>query len=150
MAMAPNFKTMLRKNMDDVKKPQPIPEGTYRARVASHSFDESAQKKTPFVRFQVVPTDAADGVDTDDLETSLQGQALTSKKLRCDFYLTDEALFRLKDLFVSCGIDSSGRTLEECIQEMDHKTVLIDVTKSPSQDGETFYNNIKTMRGESD
>ena len=89
-------------------------------------------------------------MDSDELSTALQGQPITSKKLRMDYYLTDEALYRLKDLFTSCGVDSDGRTLEECIQDMDHKNVLIDVTKSPSQDGETFYNNIKLMRGESD
>jgi len=150
MTLAPNFKAMLRKNMNDVKKPQPIPEGTYRGRISGHSYDESAQKKTPFVRFQIIPQEAAEGVDSDDLATTLQGQPITSKKLRMDYYLTDEALYRLKDLFASCGIDSDGRTLEECIQDMDHKNVLIEVTKSPSQDGETFYNNIKLMRGESD
>jgi hypothetical protein len=151
MATAPaTFKTMLRKSMDDIKKPEPIPEGTYLGRIKGHSFEESSQKKTPFVRFNVIPHEPQAGVDTDDLAVALQGQPLSTKKLRMDYYMTEEALFRFKDLCTSLGIDTSGRSIEECVQETEGKEVLIDVIRAPSQDGESFYNNIKLMRGTAD
>jgi len=145
--MAPNFKALLTKNLDDVRKPEPIPEGSYKGMVKSFSYESSARKQTPFVRFVVTVMEAMQGVDADDLETALQGQPITSKTLRADFYLTDEALFRLKDFLASLGIDTRGKTLDESIPEALRQEVLIDVTRQPSEDGSTFYNNISKITG---
>jgi hypothetical protein len=144
---ATNFKTLLRKNLDDVKKPEPLPEGSYRGIITNYSFGESAKKKTPFILFEVTVNEAMDGVDQDELASALQGHPITTKKLRSTFYVTDESLFRVKDFMSSMGIEISGRTLDEALPEVKNQEVLMEVSKRPSEDGETFYNDIAKIVG---
>ena len=144
---ATNFKNLLRKNLDDVKKPEPVPEGSYRGKLLSYSMENSARKGTPYVRFQVGLREALEGVDTDELKEALQGAALETKKLRKDFYMTDEALYRLKDFFKSLSIEIQGRSIEECLVDTKDQEVLVEVTKRPSEDGKEFYNDVKEMSG---
>lgn len=146
--MTTNFKELLRKNLDDVKKPEPLPEGSYRGTIFKFDFDVSARKQTPFVRFTVVPQEAMDGVDGDELATALQGKALSEKQFRKDYYLTEDALHRLKALIASMGIPVEGRTLDESLPETKGQNVIFEVTKRASEDGSVFYNDVGEMKGE--
>ena len=147
MADAPNFKSLLQRNLDDVKRPEPIPEGSYRGQIRNFTYGASAQKKTPQVDFEIVPTEAMDGVDQDELSVALQGEPLHTKKMRSTFYITDESLFRLKEFLASCGIETQGRTLDETIPETKGMEVLIDVAKLSNKDGTGYFNNITKISG---
>jgi hypothetical protein len=145
---AANFKTYLRQNLEDIKKPKAVPAGSYRGIIKGHELGESAQKKTPQIKFNMVLTEAMEGVDPMDLTEALNGEPLSSKKVSTTFYLTDTALYRLKGFLEDLGIEvGGGRTLEEAIQDTNNAEVLIELLQKPTQSGEDFYNEVGKVTG---
>lgn len=145
--MAVDFKSLLQKPADTVKKPVPLPAGTYRGIVTSREFGTSKNRGTPFVRFTVQPQFAESDIAPEDLE----GVEIAKKQLRIDLYLTADAEFRVVELANSLGYQSSGRSLGELIEDIaSNSPVLIDVTQRSSEDGSTIYNDIAKLRGAND
>lgn len=141
----PDFRTLLSKPAADVKRPQPIPAGTWYATVKSREFGESPEKKTPFVRFHLVNLRAGDDID----ESMLEGVDYSKKELRSDYYITPDAEYRLVEALESMGITKEGRSLGEMIEDAINQEVMLDVSVSinkrePDAPG---YNNVDKMRG---
>lgn len=147
MAQPANFKALLTKNLDDIKKPTALPAGSYRGVIRGHTFDSSARKGTPFVRFEVILSEALDGVDQEDLALALASKPLAERKFRKDYFLTEDALYRCKDMLTSLGIETAGRTLDETIPETTRQEVLVELSLRPSEDGKDNYNDISDMKG---
>ena len=141
--MAVDFKSLLSKPSDDITKPKPLPAGTYNGMVSKYEFGESKEKKTPYVRFFLTVHSAGEDIDPADIE----GIDLTKKQLRRDFYLTDDALYRLKEFAVSIGVEATGRSLGEMIPDCVNAQVLIAVTQRNSQDGSEIYNDVGDVKG---
>lgn len=118
---------LLRKPMNEIERPKLLPAGTYYGIIKSHELGKSTQKKTPFVRFHVALTGAGEDVDQELLE----GIELAKKILRRDFFLTEDALFRVKDFLASLGIEVEGRSLGECIPEAIGQSVMLTVRHRP-------------------
>ena len=142
--MTVDFKTLLSKPADSVERPKPLPAGTYHGLITSYKYDESQQKKTPYVRLNLVTHRAGEDVDAE----LLNGVDLSKKQLRRDYFLTDDAMFRLKDLIESCGVQTTGRSMGELVPELLNKAVIISVVQRPSQDGSELYNDVKELAGE--
>ena len=143
--MAVDFKKLLAKNLDEVERPRPLPPGTYYGRVSKFTVDVSKEKKTPFVRFLVAVTSAGDGVDAE----SLNGVDLSKKQLRKDYYLTQDADYRLKDFIKSCGIQVAGRSFESTLPDTMNAPVIMEVTQRAATDGSgEFYNDVGSMKGQ--
>lgn len=141
---APDFKSLLQKPADEIKKPKPLPQGTYSCTIVKHEFDQSKQKGTPFVRFELRVNSAEADVEPADLE----GVDLSTKTLRSTYFLTPDSQFRVIELSKSCGHNPSGRSLGEVIQDLSMNTpVLADVLVKPGTDGETFYNEVNKLSG---
>lgn len=147
--MSVNFQALLSKPADEVKRPQAKPAGTYFGTISDYKFDESKKQKTPYVRFTVKNITPGEDVDQSALAgTPETGPIdLTKWSPNRDFYLTDDALYRLKDLLESCGIDTKGRSFAELIPELKGKPVQLSVTQRPSEDGTTLYNDVTDMKG---
>ena len=143
--MAVDFKSLLSKPLDDVKAPVPLPAGTYYGIIKEYKFDESKEKKTPFIRFTVQLTGAGD-----DVEPSEVAEIDWSKKqLRKDFYLTEDALFRFKKFLESLGIETVGKSFDSLIPETQGANVLVEVTQRPNTQNpeEPPFNDVKTLTG---
>lgn len=128
--------------MDTVTKPKALPAGTYFGTIKEFKYDESKEKKTPFVQYIIVPTSNGDDVDPADLD----GIELTKKQLRCVFYLTQDSLFRVKEFLENVGIETQGRSLGECIPDAVGLSVMLEVIQKPTQDNSDFYNEVKTIK----
>lgn len=152
---APNFSHLLNKPADAIKKKKPLPAGTYHGIIMGHRFDESREKKTPFVEFEIRLQAAGDDISQDDLAAALEGRQLQQETRRQSFYLTDDAMWRLKEFMESCNIASSGRNLNEMLPETTAKPVLVNLTMTPGRtvDPKTgmpeFYNSIASIVGAS-
>lgn len=81
---------------DAVEKPKPLPEGTYELQILGFKFDESGQKKTPFVEF-TCGVMANVSADADELEKAGGTNKANGnpKELRLTFYITDDSKWRL-------------------------------------------------------
>lgn len=141
--MALDFSKLLSKPADDIEKPKPLPAGTYNGSVAKYEFAESKEKKTPFVRFMLSVSSAGPDIEPE----SIEGIDLSKKQLRRDFYLTDDAMYRLKEFLESLGISSPGRAIGEMIPEALNCGVIIEVTQRSSQDGSEIYNDVGSVKG---
>lgn len=141
--MSVNFQSLLSKPIDEVKKPVAKPPGTYFGVVKEFKFEESKKQKTPYVRFNVHNITPGEDVD----QALLEGIDLSKWTPNRDFYLTDDALYRLKDMLESCKINTAGRNFGETIPEMKGMPVMLTVTQRPSDDGTTMYNDITDMKG---
>lgn len=141
-----NFQHLLSTPVDSVEKPKPLPTGTYQGLIKSFEFLEAKNdKKTPYVRFMLAFHTPGADIDTDEL-----GKALGEKKLgditkSKDFYLTPDAMWRLKDLIVALGIDTAGRGFDSTIPECVNQPVLIEVGQRNSPNGEEIFNDINKL-----
>jgi hypothetical protein len=142
----PDFRTLLSKPADQIEKPKPLPAGTYNGVISKFEFGESRDKKTPYVRFHFALQSAGDDVLANYAD-QLAKIDLAKKQLRRDFYITDDALYRLKDFAESCGQSTSGRTLNEVIPLLQNSAVLISVTQRNSDDGKDVFNDVGEVKG---
>jgi hypothetical protein len=133
----------LSKPTDSIEKPKPLPAGTYNGVISKYEFGESKEKKTPYVRYHLTAHSAGEDVDPD----SIEGIDLSKKSLRRDFYLTEDAMYRVKDFLDSVGVSTSGRSLGEVIPEAINAAVLISVTQRSSPDGSEIYNDVGNVVG---
>lgn len=143
-----NFRDLLAKPADKIKRPMPLPAGTYRGIIKSKAFDVSRNKGTPFVRLTLQPTMAEADIAPEDL---LEADGVTpiniaSKTLRIDFYITDDASFRILDLANSLQIPTEGRSLGEVIEDLPNNNVLMSVVQQASTTNpEEVFNNVQKI-----
>jgi hypothetical protein len=145
--MSLDFTALLNQNFDDIKAPLPLPEGTYYGVVENYKFEETREKKTPYVRFNVKLTGAHESID----ETLLEGVDLSKRSFRKDFFLTADATIRFKRFVVSLGIDGAGRSLGELMPEIVGQTVQVTIKQRPGRDpSEPPMNDIDQISGVQD
>lgn len=139
----PDFSALLKKNVSEVSRPWALPTGTYTLQIIGYEFGESSQKKTPYVRFKFQPMSFDQDVDPADLE----GKDWSKKELRDDFYLTENAMFRLVDFLNASGLNTEGRTLDELVPEAVGKIVKASVGIQPNQKDPSAagYNEIRSI-----
>lgn len=138
-----DFTALLQTPMDEIKRPPPLPAGTFHGSILGFNFDLSQKKKTPYVRFELGRLTPNEDVDM----SALEGVDLTKRSLRKDFYLTEDSRYRVKDFLESCGITVTGRSLGQCIPETLNANVIIAVTQRNSEDGKDIYNDVGDIRG---
>lgn len=144
-----DFKSLLGKNVDTVEKPKPKPGGTYHGVIEGFKFDLSQKQKTPFVRVTAYNVSPGQDIDPNDLaENKID---LTKWKPHRDFYLTEDALYRLREFLESLGITTTGRSFNETLPEIKGKPVImtaVNGTTTNEATGETsIFTNIADMRG---
>lgn len=146
-----DFRNLLKgTNMDEVKRPPPLPGGTYHGQIVKYSYGKSKEKGTAFAQFEVQLTSA--GPDVDQEELTSQNIDLSKKKMTIDFYLTPDSLYRVKEAMESCKIDTKGKSLEETIPEMMGKSVIVMAKHSPNRNdpqGPPFVN-LTELKGDND
>lgn len=144
-----DFRNLLKNTpMDEIKRPPPLPGGTYHGQITKHGYGKSPEKGTPFAQFEVTLTAAGPDIDQEELN-NLQID-LTKKKMTIDFYLTNESMYRVKEAMESCGIDTKGRFLEDTIPEMMGKSVIVTAKQSPNKKNpqDPPYVNLTELKGD--
>lgn len=146
---APDFTQLLKTNLDTVKRPPTLAAGTYHGRITKYEFGESKEKKTPYVQFHIQLLSAGADIASEDMRDA-DGVPidLSKRQMRRDFFLTAEAMYRLKEFIESCGISTSGRSLDTTIPELLNAPVLVGVVQTNSRDGSEIYNNVGTLKGD--
>ncbi len=149
----PDFTQLLKKPLNEVKKPDLLPAGTYHGSVLNYEILESSQKKTPFVRFNCRITGPGDDVPQ-ELLVGQDGHSIdvATKKTWADFYLTDDAYYRIKECLNSMGISTEDRDLSQTLPETLNQPVLLSIVltpnrKTPPGAPPEFFNNCDRMSG---
>lgn len=110
-----DFTSLLEKRLDDVDAPALLPQGSYVMTIAGYRTGESAKKKTPYVEFDLKISSAMDDVDQEELA---KVKNLQDKTLKTQFYLNEDALFRLKDFCKKTGVPTEGKSFTEILSEI--------------------------------
>jgi len=146
-----DFSTLLRKPAGQAPKPKALPPGDYTGAIAKFEVGDNNKNKTPYVRFFLNLTGWPDSVDeadrTQDGPSGSHPIELGKRQLRRDFFLTDDALWRLDELLRSCGIDPSGRSYEECLPEAAGAQVVVEVQQYMNQTSGEIGNQVGKVVG---
>lgn len=150
--MAVNFKELLSTPVTAAEKPKPKPAGGYFGTISAFRFDESKEQKTPFVRLTVKGVQPGPGISGDpSLMEQLQNAGDLSKlHTTRDYYLTEDAKYRLRELMESCRLAVEGRSFFEVIPELVGQPVAFDLVQESyeAKDGTTgISNKIVSMKG---
>ncbi len=154
-----NFGAILDRAPKEVERPKSLPIGTYIWVVKGvPRYDKSAQKKTDFVEFTVVPQGPAQGTEgnldvdqeaLDEVLTRKDGSkiAIQAKSQRLTYYITEDAVWRLKEFLKHLGHDTDDESeeapsLRQMCNESANRQFAGYVAHKPSEDGETMYANI--------
>lgn len=140
--MAPNFSALLRKPAGEAKKPPALPAADYPAVLSSFELGDNNKNKTPYVRFMVKLTGWAESLDESDRDSDID---LVKRQMRKDFYLTDDALWRLDEFMKSIGIEANGRTYEELFPEMMGMEVIAEVRQYMNQQTSEIGNQLEKL-----
>lgn len=152
---AASFESILDTPTTDVERPKPLPAGTYDVIISGMpEHGESAQKKTPFVRFIYKLAAAHDDVDETELTELLTDKdgnvtPLTEKTIRDTYYITPDALWRLNDVLGNMGIDveAEGQTIRQALDMTPNASLRIEIAHRASQDGQSIFAEVKrTMK----
>ena len=116
-----DFRSILSHKVGAIEKPKPLPIGTYAANVDAWEAVEVGQKKTPSIKFTFKLTAPQEDVDMDQLEEVGGMPAVLRRKVNTNYWLTDDAMFRLRQFIedickVDIGDRSIGATLPDTIQ----------------------------------
>lgn len=144
--MTTNLEELLNRPAGGFKPPPLIPAGPYRCETAGLSFDKSKDKNTPFASVAVRYQEALEGVDPE----AVAGVDIAKRTSKIDFYLTEDATFRLVNFAKDCGVeDVDNKTIKElCADIARNKYQFVGyVTHSPNKnakgpDDAKFYANI--------
>ena len=141
-----SLKDLMSKPAEAFTPPPTLPAGTYVFLVKGYKFDKSKQKKTDFVRYELIPMSAEVDVDAEALTTY---GSLQKRSMNLDFYLTDDALFRLTNFFQSLGFNTK-LPLSELVELPVNHSIRATVGHTMSQDGKNTYANIGDVLGSAD
>lgn len=143
------FASILDQQSTEVERPKPLPVGTYICVVNGlPRFDKSSKKQTEFVEFNLRPLQAMDDVDDEALTTALtrgngSSKALQDMTIRATYYLTEDAIWRLKKFLDDCGIDEEGLTLRQRIDQSSGRQVAANLRHEASEDGQAIFARLK-------
>lgn len=134
-----DFNSILDMPVEEIKARPPMPIGLFDFRIKSSEPFTSTQKKTPGVRFIVVPFNA--------VETDLEALAASGgfdREMKLDFYITPDASPRLKEFLVEhCKVE--GSTLREMIANSLNQGFRANVISEVSQKGNPYSVIDRTM-----
>jgi hypothetical protein len=125
--MAPNFSHLLKRPAGKAKKPEALPAGLYPGVIKSVEYGDQNKNKTPYVRCHLGLTGWPEDISEDDKAPGGEPVDLAKRQPRRDYYLTDDALWRLDELLRSMGIEPSGRSYEEVIPDAVGQSVTVEM-----------------------
>lgn len=144
-----NFGELLNVQVDSVERPKSFPINSYDTIIASYEYGKSSQKETPFVRFWCKLLGPQEDVDEELFEEAGGLEALAARKpIKLDFYLTDGAMYRLREFLEdTLDLSCSGRTFDSVIPEAVNvsftATIKHDAGNKP---GEVYMNIADTAK----
>jgi hypothetical protein len=137
-----DFSKLLDKSAGEAKKPPVLPEGIYTGVVKGYQIGDNNKNKTPYVRFALGYIEAMEGVSIDGID-------LAKRQGRSDFFLTEDALYRLDEFLKSIGVDPNGKTYREALPEATGASVKIEVGHFVNQSTGELGDLVKRVWGES-
>lgn len=142
----PDFTSLLNKPAGQATKPEALNVGDYPGVISGYEMGEARnEKKTPFVRFGLKLIGWPEGAEP---QTKKDGSPMevNGKTLRRDFYLTDDAMWRLDELLRGLGIDLEGKSYLEVLPMTVGSQVLVEVRQYLNQQTNEVGNEVQGLK----
>lgn len=140
-----DFQNLLSKPVTDIERPPPLPAGSYFFTIQRYSMEKIGQKQTPACTL-VLTVNSPDEVDPDEIDAIGGLAKIQGRQMRYNFFVTEDALWRFREFIEKvCHINTSGRTLGECIPEILNVQVRGIVEPGMTRDGEPISNITKLL-----
>lgn len=142
------FADALDRNMEEIKRPDPIPVGHYIARVAKMPGMPEEVKGKPYeiMRIDCQVVSPGDDVDPDDLQSFGN---VVGAPFRIDFIFNTDpeekmkfegTLNRLKSFIKNCGVDADSGSLKERLAEIVGGQFMVEIKhRLDPNDSEAVY-----------
>lgn len=129
-----SFEEILNRPASEIKRPEPLPHGTYHCLVdGPPTYGKSSKKETDYVRFKCKILGIMGDVDA---KLAAEQQVVGKFIDYIDFYITDPDPWRLQEFLVDhLGIELGTKSLKELLAEAAGRQVLIKLRHEISQDG---------------
>lgn len=145
-----DFTEIMTKQVGSAPAPKPVPEGTYHGEIVGVPTLRTVQTKEgekPIATITIAMTEAGDDVAEDELSEA--GGLLTAngepKRIRHDYWLTEDSLWRYDQLFENLGI-SEGSYADAGEQLAGRAvTLFIKVDTYTGKNGERTVNNVQRL-----
>lgn len=135
-----SFEDILNKPASEIKSPPAYPVGTYHCLVdGPPTPGKSSQKQTDFLGYKFKILSPMGDVDA----AAAAEQQIIGKIISSEFYITEAAAWRLKEMLVEhLGIEEGNKSLKELIAESPGKQVLVKLRHEISQDGKRVFHRL--------
>lgn len=141
-----DLRALLDVPVDSIKKPANWPAGPYHGFIEKYEPGTSREKKTPYLRVFVRITRAGDSIPQDLLKDANGDPIDVSKRqFRKDYYLTDDAKWRLVEMIQKVGVETEGKSLGSCIPELVTKPVLVQLGLRANEQGTEMFNELQDI-----
>lgn len=148
----PDFTAWLSKAAGKAVRPPALPVERYPGKIQQYEYGDNNTNKTPYVRYQLSFTGWPEGVpDEKRVYKDREGKEvpinLARVRMRKDFYLTEEALWRLDEFLRSCNIEPEGNTYQEVCPLAVGCDVMIEVQQYLNQNTNEIGNQAGSVLG---
>ena len=144
-----DFSAMLKKPAGLAKKPPALAPGDYPGIIKSFETGDANKNKTPYVRFHLGLMGWPESVASDEQQQDGVPIDLAKRPLRRDFFMTDDALWRLDEFIKSCGVAASGKSYEEVLPMLVGQQVTVEVQQYMNQSTSDIGNQVGKLIGQS-
>ncbi len=144
-----DFASVLSKPSGEHDAPASLPAGLYLVVWLNQMLKERKTQNNPegvaLCEVQFGVREPLDGVDQEELNK--REIDFSKKKVKHTFWLMDNSLWVLDDnktgIFVKAGLDKTGKSLGDLLQEMVGMELKAQISEQPTQDGERTWNGIE-------
>lgn len=128
----PDFTAWLSRPAGKAVRQPALPAENYPGKIQSYEYGDNNTNKTPYVRYQLSLTDWPDSIAEEkryfkDRDGNAIPVNLSRVRLRRDFFLTDDALWRLDEFLRSCDVDPEGSDYGEVCPQVIGCDVTVEV-----------------------
>lgn len=138
----PTFGSILDTPSGEIERPKPLPTGGYVTAIQGQPrFDKSTKKGTEFVEFTLKVLEALEDVDEEALK---EVGGIKDKTIKATYYLTEGAIWRLKDFLDHCGAGDDEESLRQRIDDTPGKQVIAYIRHEASEDGSSVFARLRS------
>src|SRR6266481_9087597 len=136
-----NFQDILNRPSEEIKPMPTLPLGSYHTVVIGlPEQGQSSKKKTDFLKFTHRVVAPLDDVDPEAIaEFEAEGETIAGQEVENIFYITLKSANMLKEFIINCGVDLTGKTMAEGLDEVPNSEVIINVKHEMSEKSKRIF-----------
>jgi hypothetical protein len=133
-----SFEEILKRPASEFRAPEPLPVGVYHCMIDGPPEVAESKNQNKYFRFKFKILAPFRGVDAQKAaEMQVVGKTVT-----CDYYVTDNATFRLSEMLVDhLGLEETT-PIDQLVAQAPGQQILVELKHEASQDGKRVFHRV--------